>query len=107
MYGMKLLNLLDNPSPVLYNIIMVHLSAAQVRKNFSNLIKETSRRKNRMVITRYGHTLAAIVPVEDLDLLEKMEDQRDAEIARKAIKEMKTKHQKPIPWNVAKKQLGL
>jgi prevent-host-death family protein len=86
---------------------MTQLSAAEARKNFSNLIKQTSRKKGRVAITRYGHTLAAIVPVEDLDLLEKIEDRRDAEAAKKALKEMKTKHQKPIPWSVAKKQLGL
>jgi prevent-host-death family protein len=100
-------NLLENPPRFLYNITMTQLSVAKARKNFSTLLKQVSRGKKRIIITRYGHILAAMVPVEDLNLLEKIEDRRDAEIARKALREMKEKHQKPIPWDVAKKKLGL
>ena len=35
------------------------------------------------------------------------EDQRDAEDARKALAEMKTKGDKPIPWEKVKKRLGI
>jgi hypothetical protein len=51
--------------------------------------------------------LAAIVPAEDLALLEAMEDRIDADDARKALAEMKAKGKKPIPLSKVKKRLGL
>ena len=60
-----------------------------------------------MALTRYGHTLAAIVPAEDLALLEAMEDRIDADDAREALANMKAKGEKPIPLAKVKKRLGL
>ena len=51
--------------------------------------------------------MAAIVPAEDLEWLEAMEDRIDAEDARKAVAEMKAKGEKPIPLAKPKKKLGL
>jgi hypothetical protein len=51
--------------------------------------------------------MAAIVPAEDLDLLEAMEDRIDADDARKVLADMKAKGEKPIPWVKVKKRLGL
>jgi hypothetical protein len=53
------------------------------------------------------HTLAAIVPAEDLALLEAMEDRIDADDAREAMAEMKARGEKPIPLAKVKKRLGL
>jgi hypothetical protein len=60
-----------------------------------------------VTLTRYGHTLAAIVPAEDLALLEAMEDRIDADDAREALANMKAKGEKAIPLSKVKKRLGL
>jgi PHD/YefM family antitoxin component YafN of YafNO toxin-antitoxin module len=42
------------------------------RKRFSDAVNQASYAKERVALTRYGRTLAAIVPAEDLVLLEAM-----------------------------------
>ena len=56
--------------------------------------------------TRNGHTLAILIPVEDLEMLEAIEDRIDAEEAGKVLAEMKAKGEKPIPLSKLKKRLG-
>ncbi len=98
---------LDHIRLMVYNIGMTKVSTAAARKRFSDVVNRASYAKERVALTRYGHTMAAIVPAEDLDLLEAMEDRIDAQDARKALAEMKAKGDKPIPWAKVKKRLGL
>jgi prevent-host-death family protein len=94
-------------SPMLYNFGMTKVSTAVARKQFSDMVNRASYAKERVALTRYGKTLAAIVPAEDLAWLEAMEDRIDSEDAEKALAEMKTKGEKPIPWASVKKRLGM
>ncbi|MFZ2223995.1 MAG: type II toxin-antitoxin system prevent-host-death family antitoxin [Candidatus Deferrimicrobium sp.] len=55
-----------------------------------------------IVLSRRGKDLAAIVPIEDLRLIEELEDRMLSEKARKALKEKGR-----IPWGKIKKDLGL
>jgi hypothetical protein len=71
------------------------------------VVNRASYGKERVALTRYGRTLAAIVPAEDLALLEAMEDRIDADGAREALANMKAKGEKPIPLAKVKKRLGL
>jgi hypothetical protein len=50
---------------------------------------------------------AVLVPVDDEEALEAIEDVIDAHAASKALAEMKRKGEKPIPYEQARKQLGL
>ena len=84
---------------------MTKVSTAEARKRFSDVINRASYGKERVALTRNGHTLAVLVPMEDLDLLEAMEDR--IEDVRKALAETKAKGEKPIPWATVKKRLGL
>jgi prevent-host-death family protein len=73
-------------------IIMTrHLSATEVRDNFSKVVDRVSRKRERVVLSRRGKELAAIVPLEDLENFERvkedLEDRLDVEAARKALKE--------------------
>lgn len=54
------------------------------------------------MIKRHGKRIAVLVPVDDLELLEAMEDRVDLALAKKALKEKGR-----IPWTQAKKKLGL
>ena len=82
---------------------MAEIAVANVRKNFSDALNRVAYGKERLVLKRRGKGVAAIVPMEDLEAIEAMEDKIDLAMARKALKEKG----KPIPWEKAKKQLGL
>ena len=58
-----------------------------------------------MLIERRGKDMAALVPVEDLRLLELLEDEIALEAARKALSDPKNKVR--LPLAAVKKRLGL
>ena len=64
-----------------------------------------AKREERVVLTRRGKELAAVVPIEDLELLERLEDRLDLEDARAALKDVKKKG--TVPWDKLKEELGL
>ncbi len=84
---------------------MAKVSAAEARNEFSDIINRASFGKERIVLTRRGKELAAVVPIEDLELLERLEDRIDLEDARAALKDVKKKG--TVPWDKLKEELGL
>jgi prevent-host-death family protein len=81
------------------------ISTAQARRRFSELINRVANEKDRMVLTRRGRPLAAIVPLEDLLWLEDLEDKEDQRAYRAAMREVKRKG--TVSWERIKKELGL
>jgi prevent-host-death family protein len=61
--------------------------------------------KERVIITRHGKQLVALVPIEDVRLLEALEDRMDLEEARAALVEARA--QGTIPGEKIKEDLGL
>ena len=84
---------------------MTTLSTVKARENFSDLLNRSAYGKERVVLTRRGKGIAAIVPVEDLNLLEAIEDRLDLEDIEKALANPENKES--IPWKKVKKDLGL
>jgi len=76
------------------------LNASRVRYEFADLLSRVGYRKERLLIKRHGKPVAALVPVEDLTLLEKLEDRLDLDAAREALKEPGA-----IPWKQLKASL--
>ena len=56
------------------------------------------------MIKKHGRPVAALVPVQDLELIRDLEDKIDLEDARKALAEAKGKF---IRWETVKGKLGL
>ncbi len=81
---------------------MSKISTAEARDRLSDIINRAAYGKERVVLTRRGRELAAVVPIEDIRLLEELEDHIDLEAARKALEEEGT-----IPWEQIKRELGL
>ncbi len=81
---------------------MSRISTAEARDRLSDIINRAAYGKERVVLTRRGRELAAVVPIEDIRLLEELEDHIDLEAARKALEEEGT-----IPWEQIKRELGL
>lgn len=88
---------------------MTTVSAEKARNSFSDIISHTAFSKERFIITRNGKKLAAIIPIEELELLERMmehlEDELDTEDIEAALGEVR--QGKTIPWEQIKKDLNL
>ncbi len=81
------------------------ITTVAARQHFSDLINRVAYGKDRILLTRRSRPLAAVVPIEDIALLEEIEDRDDIKAARAALREVKRKG--TIPWTRIKKQLGL
>ena len=58
-----------------------------------------------MVLTRRGKSVAVVVPLEDLEILERLETRIDHEDARRALAEAKDDNF--VTWENLKADLGL
>lgn len=81
---------------------MKSLDASELRQQIADALNTVAYAGERIAIKRHGKRIAVLVPVDDLELLEAMEDRVDLELAKKALKEKGR-----IPWGRAKKELGL
>jgi len=86
---------------------MTRLASGRVRQEFSETINRVAYGRERIMLHRRGKNLAALIPVEDLALLEALEDRLDVEDAERILAQAKSKREKPIPWEKAKKKLRL
>ena len=90
---------------------MTTVSAAQARRSFAATLDRVTVGRERIIVERNGRELVAIVPVEDLKLLERLteelEDRALAEIALERENETRAKGEKPIPWERVRRGLKL
>jgi prevent-host-death family protein len=76
------------------------LTSSQARDQFPDLVSQAAYGKRRTIITRRGKKVAAIVPIEDLEVLQSLEDARDIKLIESAFKEGEFED-----WKIAKKRL--
>jgi prevent-host-death family protein len=69
---------------------------AEARGRFADLLSRVAYRGERVVITRHGKPLAALIPADDLELLERLEDEGDIRAAERALSEAKRKGTVPL-----------
>jgi prevent-host-death family protein len=81
---------------------MTRVSTTRAREALSDVINRVVYQGERIVLERHGKDVVAMVPVEDLELLEELEDRMDLEEVRKRLKEPGR-----IPWKEIKERLGL
>jgi prevent-host-death family protein len=81
------------------------ITTVTARQHFSDLINRVAYGKDRILLTRRNRPLVAVVPIEDVALLEEIEDRNDLKAAHAALREVKRKG--TIPWTRIKKDLGL
>lgn len=80
---------------------MERISITEAREHLAGLGKRVSRRGERLVVERRGKNLFALVPMEDLELLERLEDKLDLDAVRAA------KNEPAKPWAQVNKAMGL
>ena len=81
---------------------MTRLKATLARDDFAETLNRVAYRGERIILERRGKNLAALVPMEDLELLREIEDRMDLEAARRALKERGS-----VSWKKLKAHLGL
>lgn len=87
---------------------MTHVSVAEARKDFAEIINRVTYTHERAVITRHSSDVAAIISIDELRLLdaliERYEDEQDIADAQEALLESREDN---IPWESIKAEFGL
>ena len=87
---------------------MTRLNVSKAREEFPDIVNRAAYGKERTIVSRRGKDLAAVIPIEDLRLLERLAreemDRRDLADARAALKEAEEKG--TIPLEELIRQLG-
>lgn len=81
---------------------MERLTISEAREDFAETVNRVVYRGERIILHRREKDLVAIVPMDDLALLEEAEDRFDIEIAHEALAESNER----IPYNEARKELN-
>jgi prevent-host-death family protein len=81
------------------------VSTVKAREQLSTVINRAAFGKERVILTRRGKEIVAVVPIEDLRFLEELENRIDLDAARAALAEVKKKG--TISWERIKADLGL
>jgi antitoxin Phd len=63
------------------------ISTAEARKKLAEIVNKVAYGKEPIVLTRRGEKIAALISMEELELLQLIEDHMDIEDARKALAE--------------------
>jgi prevent-host-death family protein len=72
------------------------ISASIAREKFADIVNRVEYRGERIIVRRHNRDVAAVIPIEDLELLQKVEDQMDIKDALRALKEPRGKPAKQI-----------
>lgn len=84
---------------------MIRVSARQARARLSGILDDVEFRGARVTFTRRGRPVAAVVPLEDLALLEHLEDREDRADLKAAVERLNEAGPR-VPWSVLRAELG-
>jgi len=79
---------------------MPQYTASTARTQFAEIVNRAEYAGERTIVHRRNKAVAAVVPIEDLELIERYEDELDRRLIRKTRKE------KSIPWEQVERELG-
>ena len=79
------------------------ITTVDARKHFADIVNKVSYGQEPIILTRRGEKIAALVSIEELELLQQIEDVIDIDDAKKALSEAGEN----ISANDVWKQLGL
>ena len=85
----------------------MEMTTANAKNRFSEVVNRAAFAKERVTLTRRGKPVAAVVSVEDLEKLERLENQADLEEARLELKKFKRNKETGIPLEDVARELGI
>jgi prevent-host-death family protein len=74
----------------------VSMSAVEARENLAEVINRVAYGDERIVLTRHGKALVAMVPIDDLEALDRFQDYLDGQLADEAWEEYQREGGIPI-----------
>ncbi|OGT45030.1 MAG: prevent-host-death family protein [Gammaproteobacteria bacterium RIFCSPHIGHO2_12_FULL_41_20] len=80
------------------------ISTVDAAETFSDLINRVAHNKERILLTRRGKEIAAIVPLDDFHLLQELQNKRDLQEAIEALKE--ARHAGTLSLEQLKEEVG-
>jgi len=83
---------------------VTRIGVSDARENLSEVVDRARYTHERVVLTKRGKEVGAIISIDDLKLLEMLEDQLDIKTAREALLES---HGERVPYDEIRKKLGL
>lgn len=84
-----------------------HMSATAARNDFSGIINRVAYGRERLIIDRHNDAVA-VIPAEDLALLERLEREEEDRIdAAEADRILADPAEERIPWEQVKEDLNL
>ena len=86
---------------------MAEVNTIEERAKFSNLLNRAAYGKERVVLTRRGKPIAVVVSLDDLELLERLEDDHDARLGAAALEQWQAEGCSTVPWSTVKAENGL
>lgn len=63
------------------------VTSGDLRGHLADVLNRTAYAGERVVVTRHGKRIAAVIPADDLELLEALENARDAAALEQSIAE--------------------
>ena len=88
---------------VMYDSTGMDVPLSTARDSLAEMVNRVRFGGERLTLTRRGRAVAAVVSVEDAELLERLEDAADLDAARRALDEPGD----PVEWNALRADLGL
>lgn len=84
---------------------MINVTVSEFRSKIADIINDVGIRGERVVLKRNKKDIVAIVPIEDLKILEALEDKIDVLLAKEALAGQKDGYL--VPWDEIKARHGL
>ncbi len=82
---------------------MKKYSIGKVRSKIADVVNRATYGKERTIIVKHGKAVAAIVPFEDVEHWQKLEDQADVMVAKEALADARKNG--TVPWEKVKAKL--
>jgi prevent-host-death family protein len=83
-------------------------TVVEARAQFAEMINQTSYGKERIILTRQGKDLAALISVEDLNLFEQLLEEAEERLeVEEAENRLSDPAQVPIPYERVRKRLNI
>ena len=84
---------------------MASVPFSEARTHLTDIVNGVAYGGERIILTRKGKQLVAIIPLADLRALEAIENKIDIEDAKKALRNIEKYG--TVSWEEAKRELGL
>ena len=81
------------------------MGVSEARESFAELVNRAAYGHERVLVSRRGRPIAAIVSIEDVEFIERVEDELDRQTALETLAD--PENSQTIPWERIKADLGL